>query len=304
MAKSAQAKRTNRLLGLAAVLLIGVGVAAWATGDTSGTPSGSPDTTVPSDGGTSAGTSNLLRSADTSLSWFNHSNSVEQFDYEMPKLSCTTMATYITTDLCAVVRGGSGTFMVVGTEGYWDPNDADSNGNVRIPLDLTVYVLTDANGPSRAMSVLDGSVSVNYDDAKTYLSAYTLKTDAGEVLVLHKRPASQEQASYDFWDELQIVAMSPKHSPELVAAYEGSNIHFIGKDGGITFSADRYASPTGAAKEPTWSSLFSLSPVDSFPYYWTESVVSGKSLNHDNHEMPVLVDTYKFPNSGLNKANA
>ena len=304
MAESPRAKRTNRLIGVVALLLIGASVAAWATGRDNEAPSGSPDTTASTDGGGASGTSNLSRPADTSLSWFNHSNSVEQFDYEMPRLSCKSMATYITTDLCAVVKGSTGEFMVVGTEGYWDPNETDSRGNVKIPLDLTVYVLTTVNGPSRAMSVLDGSVSVNYDDSKTYLSAYTVKTDAGDVLVLHKRPAVQAEASYDFWDELQVVAMSPRHSPELVAAYEGSNIHFIGKSGGITFSADRYASPTGSAKEPTWSSIFSLAPVDSFPYYWTESMVSGKSLNHDNHEMPVLVDTYKFPNSGLAKANA
>ena len=304
MAKSPQAKRTNRLIGLVALLLIGGSVAAWATGDRSGSSSGSPDTTMVDGGDGSVVESDLLRPADTSLSWFNHSNSVEQFDYEMKKLSCTSMATYITTDLCAVVHGSAGSFMVVGTEGYWDPNDTDSNGNVKIPLDLTAYVLTDANGPSRAISVLDGTVNVNYDDAKTFLSAYTLTTDAGEVLVLHKRPATQADASYEFWDELQVVAMSPKHSPESVAAYEGSNIHFMGKNGGIMFSADRYASPTGAAKEPAWSSIFSLLPVDSFPYYWTESMVSGKGLNHDAHVMPVLVDTYKFPNSGIDKANA
>ena len=166
MAKARPARRHNRLIGLLVVLGIGAGVAAWVGGNHNSSSS-SPDTTVAQGEGPSASATDFARPADVSLSWFNHSNSVEQFDYEMSSLSCRSMADYITPDLCAVAKGKNGSFMVVGTEGYWDPNDTDSSGRVWVPLDLTVYVLTKANGKTRAMSVLDGTFQVNYDGDST-----------------------------------------------------------------------------------------------------------------------------------------
>jgi hypothetical protein len=303
MAKSSQAKRQNRLIGLVAVLLLLVaGLSAVLESSSSSSPS---DTSTPGGADHSSHSGSLTRPADTSLSWFNHSLSVEQFDYDMSSLSCTAMAKYITVDLCAVVTSKHGDFMVVGTEGYWDPQETNSAGVVKVPLDLTVYVLTAENGQKRAMSVMDGTVSVDYDGDVTVMSAYVVKTEQGEVLALHKHPQSQASGSYDFWDELQVVAASPTGAPTLVAAYEGSNIHLVGDGSGIVFSSDRYASPTGSSTEPKWSTLTSLFPAGGEPYSWNESMRSGPRLSVRSSVKPVvLADSYDFPNSASAKADA
>ena len=302
MAKSSQAKRQNRLIGLVAVLLlILAGLSAVREGSSDSSPS---DISTPDGTDHSNHTGSLTRPADTSLSWFNHSLSVEQFDYNMSSLSCTAMAKYITVDLCAVVKSELGDFMVVGTEGYWDPQETNSAGIVKVPLDLTVYVLTSENGQKRAMSVMDGTVSVDYDGDATVMSAYVVNTEQGEVLALHKHPQAQASGSYDFWDELQVVATSPTGAPTLVAAYEGSNIHLVGDGTGIVFSSDRYASPTGSSTEPKWSTLTSLFPAEGEPYSWNESMRSGPRLSVPSWVKPVLVDSYDFPNSASQKADA
>jgi len=302
MAKSSQARRQNRLIGLVAVLLlILAGLSAVRESSSGSSPSG---TSTPGGTDHSNPTGSLARPADTSLSWFNHSLSVEQFDYDMSSLSCTAMAKYITVDLCAVVKSEHGDFMVVGTEGWWDPQETNSAGIVKVPLDLTVYVLTSENGQKRAMSVMDGTVSVDYDGDATVMSAYVVKTEQGEVLALHKHPQSQASGSYDFWDELQVVAASSTGAPTLVAAYEGSNIHLVGDGSGIVFSSDRYASPTGSSSEPKWSTLTSLFPAGSESYSWNESMRSGPRLSVSSAVNPVLADTYDFPNSASTKADA
>ena len=302
MAKSSQAKRQNRLIGLVAVLLLVVaGVAAIGEGSSGSSPS---DTSTPSETDDSSHTGTLSRPADVSLSWFNHSLSVEQFDYNMSSLSCTAMAKYITVDLCAVVKSGHGDFMVVGTEGYWDPQEPNSAGIVKVPLDLTVYVLTSENGSKRAMSVMDGTVSVDYDGEATVISAYVVKTEQGEVLALHKHPLSSLAGSYDFWDEVQVVAASPTGAPTLVAAYEGSNIHLMGDGAGIVFSSDRYASPTGSSTEPKWSTLTSLFPAAGEPYSWNESMRSGPKMAVPSSVKPIHADSYAFPNSASKGSDA
>ena len=303
MAKSSQAKRQNRLIGLVAVLLLVVaGLSAVRETSSGSSPS---NTSTPSGTDHSSHPGSLTRPSDTSLSWFNHSLSVEQFDYNMSSLSCTAMAKYITVDLCAVVKSELGDFMVVGTEGYWDPQETNSAGIVKVPLDLTVYVLTSENGQKRAMSVMDGTVSVDYDGDATVMSAYVVNTEQGEVLALHKHPQAQASGSYDFWDELQVVATSPTGAPTLVAAYEGSNIHLVGDGTGIVFSSDRYASPTGSSTEPKWSTLTSLFPAGGEPYSWNESMRSGPRLSVRSSVKPVvLADSYDFPNSASAKADA
>ena len=302
MAKSSQAKRQNRLIGLVVILLlILAGMSAVRESSSGSSPS---DTSTPGGTDHSSHSGSLVRPADTSLSWFNHSLSVEQFDYDMSSLSCTAMAKYITVDLCAVVKSGHGDFMVVGTEGWWDPQETNSAGIVKVPLDLTVYVLTSENGQKRAMSVMDGTVSVDYDGDATVMSAYVVKTDQGEVLALHKHPQSQASGSYDFWDELQVVAPSPTGAPTLVAAYEGSNIHLVGDGSAIVFSSDRYASPTGSSIEPKWSTLTSLFPAAGEPYSWSESMRSGPRLSVPSSVKPLLADSYDFPNRASAKADA
>jgi len=302
MARSSQARRQNRLIGLVTVVLLVVAGFSAVREESSG--SSPSDTSTPGVTDHSTHTGSLARPADTSLSWFNHSLSVEQFDYDMSSLSCTAMAKYITVDLCAVVKSEHGDFMVVGTEGWWDPQETNSAGIVKVPLDLTVYVLTSENGQKRAMSVMDGTVSVDYDGDATVMSAYVVKTDQGEVLALHKHPQSQASGSYDYWDELQVVAASSTGAPTLVAAYEGSNIHLVGDGSGIVFSSDRYASPTGSSTEPKWSTLTSLFPAGGEPYSWNESMRSGPRLSVPSSVKPVLADSYDFPNSASSKADA
>lgn len=294
MAKSSQARRVNRAVGVLAVILLLASGGAWLSGREVGSVSPS-DTTSPSGEPSDISAHSFLRPADTSLSWFFHSGSREQFDYEMSSLSCGAMARYISIDLCTVVHGSGGSFMLVGTEGYWDPAEPNSRGIVNVPLDLTVYVLTKGNGPSRAMSILDGSLNVNLAGEPTDLEAYVAKTATGEVLVLHKKARAEAPAAYDFWDELQVIAASPTGAPTLVAAYEGSNIKVLGDGVGVVFESDRYASPSGSSRDPVWSTFTYLMPATGYPYSWAESMKSGDTLDIGTATAPHLAATYKFP---------
>ena len=295
MAERSSARRTNRVVALVAVVLVLCAVGAWLAGRPSGT-STTIDTTVPSGTEPTSSTHGFLRPADTSLSWFFHSGSVEQFDYEMPSLSCRAMADYISVDFCTVVKGKGGSFMIVGTEGYWDPAEPNSRGVVNVPLDLTVYVLAKGNGPTRAMSILDGSLDVNYEGEPTELRAYVATTSAGEVLVLHKKARSQTPAAYDYWEEVQVIAASPTGAPTLVAAYEGSNMSVTGDGAGVVLTSDRYASPSDKSREPVWNTFTYLTPATSFPYTWAESTKSGDRLDLEPLEEPRVTATYRYPN--------
>ena len=303
MAKASQARRTNRLIALVAVLLL---AGAGAIAATKPAPEGIPsDSTVAESNGEPAPDLDYLsRPADTGLTWLYHSLSAEQFDYEMPELSCSAIRRYISADLCAVVSNDNGSFMLVGTEGFWDPQEPNSAGVVKIPLDLTVYALTKDNGPSRAMSVMDGSVSVDYDGEPTVLSAHTVATETGDVLVLHKRARGEVTDAYDFYDELQVIAVSPTGAPSVVAAYEGSNIAVQGDGAGVVFSSDRYASPSKSGVEPTWKTFTYLSPAEGQPYGWSETMRSGSRIPVAGKVKPVLVDEYEWPNSARRGSDA
>jgi hypothetical protein len=285
------------------LVLVIVAVAGWASGSRNG-DTASPDTTAPASSGNDSSPHGYLRPADTSLSWFFHSGSVEQFDYEMESLSCASMAGYISMDLCAVVKGSNGSFMIVGTEGYWDPAEPNSRGVVNVPLDLTVYVLTEDNGPSRAMSILDGSLDINYDGEPTDLLAYVAQTTAGEALVLHKKARSASPAAYDYWDEVQVISASPTGAPTLVGAYEGSNIKVTGDGNGVMLESDRYASPSKTSREPLWSTFTYLAPATGYPYAWAESVKSGDRLDTEGEVKPRLAARYRYPNSSPGGADA
>jgi len=295
MAELPSARRANRAVVVITLILLVIAGAAWVEGEPHGTPAAT-DTSSP---GTAPQSSphGFLRPADTSLSWFFHSGSVEQFDYEMPSLSCTAMADYISVDLCTVVEGKGGSFMIVGTEGYWDPNEPNSRGVVNVPLDLTVYVLARGNGPARAMSILDGSLDANYDGEPTELRAYVAPTSAGEVLVLHKKARSETPAAYDYWEEVQVIAASPTGAPTLVAAYEGSNMSVTGDGAGLVLTSDRYASPSDKSREPVWNTFTYLTPATSYPYAWAESTKSGDRLDLEPEVEPRLAATYRYPSS-------
>ena len=304
MAKSSPARRTNRLITLVVlVLLAGAGaIAATSSSDSATTP---VDTTVPDNSEEpTTDPEYLSRPADTGLSWLYHSLSAEQFDYEMPALSCAAIRKYVSADLCAVVEDNNGAFMLVGTEGFWDPQDPNSAGVVKVPLDLTVYALTRENGPVRAMSVMDGSVSMDYDGEPATLSAYTVETDAGDVLVLHKRASNEVTDSYGFYDEIQVLAVSPTGAPTVVAAYEGSNISLHGDGRGVVFESDRYASPSKSGVEQQWKTFTYLSPGKGEIFGWSETMRSGSRLRTERTVKPVLTDEYEWPNSARRGSDA
>ncbi len=171
MAKgTSPAKRTNRALAtLTFLALVGASVAA-AFG--SGPNASSTSTTTPS-----APSINDIpgsRPAETALSWFDHGFAVEQFDYEMDELSCDAVEKTITPDLCAVVGSGDNAFMMVGAEGYWDPEDQDSEGSVWVPLNVTLFSLRTDNKMSRAVSVLDGLIEKQYTSNRAQLEVDTI----------------------------------------------------------------------------------------------------------------------------------
>ena len=303
MAKASQARRTNRLIALVAVLLLtGAGAVAYTDPAADGSPT--VTTVAEGNGEPAPDLEYLSRPADTSLTWLYHSLSAEQFDYQMDELSCTAIRRYISADVCAVVESENGSFMLVGTEGFWDPQEPNSAGVVKIPLDLTVYALTNENGPTRAMSVMDGSVTVDYDGEPTALSAYSVETKGGPALVLHKRPQGSVTDSYDFYDELQVLALSPSGAPTVVAAYEGSGITVQGDGTGVVFTSDRYASPTKSGVEPTWKTFTYLSPAEGEPYGWSETMRSGPRLRVAKPVRPVLEDEYEWPNSARRGSDA
>lgn len=302
MAKS-QARRTNRAIALVVVLILGGNALLAALKPEP--VAGPTDTTVAvSNGDTPPDLDYLSRPADTGLTWMFHSLSAEQFDYEMNELSCSAIRRYISADLCAVVSNDNGSFMLVGTEGFWDPQEPNSAGIVKIPLDLTVYALTKDNGPARAMSVMDGSVSVDYDGEPTVLSAHTVATGTGDVLVLHKRAAHEVTDSYGFFDEVQIIDISPTGAPTVVAAYEGSNMAMQGDGTGVVMSSDRYASPSKSGAEPVWKTFTYLSPAEGQPFGWSETMRSGKRLRVAKNVKSVMVDQYEWPNSASRGSDA
>jgi hypothetical protein len=302
MAKS-QARRTNRAIALVVILILGGNALLAALKPEPVT--GPTDTTAAvSNGEAPPDLEYLARPADTSLTWLYHSLSAEQFDYEMNELSCSAIRRYISTDLCAVVSNDNGSFMLVGTEGFWDPEQSNSAGVVKITLDLTVYVLTKDNGPARAMSVMDGSVSVDYDGEPAVLSAHTIATESGDVLVLHKRAVGEVTDSYDFLEEMQVIDVSPTGAPTVVAAYEGSNMAMQGDGTSVVISSDRYASPSKSGAEPVWKTFTYLSPAEGQPFGWSETMRSGKRLRVAKNVKPVMVDQYEWPNSASRGSDA
>ncbi len=289
MAKgTSPAKRTNRALAtLTFLALVGASVAA-AFG--SGPNASSTSTTTPS-----APSINDIpgsRPAETALSWFDHGFAVEQFDYEMDELSCDAVEKTITPDLCAVVGSGDNAFMMVGAEGYWDPEDQDSEGSVWVPLNVTLFSLRTDNKMSRAVSVLDGLIEKQYTSNRAQLDAFTTTINGVTVLVLHKHLSAANADPYDLFDELQVIAASPTGAPTVVATYRGPQIAVQATPNSLEISSLRYR-PTADTPDAKWFTRISLSPNDS-PFGMTEVVTSGSSAV-ENGEMLTSVGSYKFP---------
>jgi len=289
MAKSTSpAKRTNRiLLALVVAGLATAGVAA-ALGDGPSTSATTtlPPVTPPSDSLTGA------RPAETTHSWFNHGFGGEQFDYEMSKLSCDELEKSITPDMCAIVGSGKNSFMMVATEGYWDPQDRDSNGDVWIPLNITVFSMRTDNNMPRAISVLDGFVEKQYTANRAQIDAYVATVSGQPLLVLHKHLSSAKADPYDLLDELQVIAISPDGAPTVVATYIGPQMSIQSTSSSLEISALRYR-PTAESPNAEWYTRISLT-MNSNDFSMTERVTSsGTAVN--NGAMLTKVGSYEFP---------
>jgi hypothetical protein len=293
MAKStSSANRTNRILTAAVVVvLLGATVAAsvQVSGEASApSTSDAPLVTPPVN---NAGS----RPAEIGYSWFDHGFASEQIDYDMPALSCTSVADTITPDLCAVARATSGAFMLVGTEGFWDPEEFDADGASWVPLDLTVFVMrTDVEGP-RAISVLDGSTEKAYTDVGVSVDLYTANIDGDDVLVLHKRLTNSTDDPFSFRESVQILAISPTGAPTLVATYEGYQLRVATSGSTIEMSSLRYRT-SNTSPNPQWFTRVSVKPSvrDIALYSWDETVTSNAAEVPSGQGME-LKATYDFP---------
>jgi hypothetical protein len=233
------------------------------------------------------------RPAETSLSWFDHSFDAEQFDYEMPSLSCASIEKVITPDLCSVANTSHGSFMLVGSEGYWDPQEEDSNGIVWAPLNLTVFTQRSDHDTPRAISVLDGIIEKQYTANKAQVDAYVATIAGEEMLVLHKRLSKTDSDPYSFIEEVQVIAMSKSGAPLVVATYAGSGLRVAATTNHIEISTLRYLT-SAQSSDDQWFTRIVLSPNDSDGAQLIETVTSGPSPVKQGAGMK-LIDTYVFP---------
>lgn len=289
------ATRTNRVLAtLVALVLIGAGVSA-ATGkrtETSSSSTTTPTDTLPTDIGNIG-----LRPAETSYTWFNHGFGTEQFDYKMSTLSCQSVQRVITTDLCGVVGEGKNAFMLVGAEGYWDPQEKDANGSVWVPLNLTAFTLRTDRGTSRAVSVLDGYVEKEFTANKAQVDLWSATVGGHPLFILHKHLSSPKADPYALLDEVQIVALSSTGAPTVVGTYEGAALSVSASADRIEISSLRYLS-TGGSQENTWHTRIALLPRQgdekSSGFGFDEVVTSGPSEVAHGDGLTKL-DSYSFP---------
>jgi hypothetical protein len=292
MAKgSSPAKRTNTGLAL---LLITALLGAGATALFGNTSPISSSTTAPAeppmeepDGASGS------RPAETSYSWFDHSFNAEQFDYEMPELSCASVAKVITPDLCSVADTSYGSFMLVGSEGYWDPQEEDADGIVWVPLNLTVFTMRSDNGMPRAVSVLDGVIDKQYTANKAQVDVYAANVGGQEMLVIHKRLSKANADPYSFTEEVQVIAMSKQGAPTVVATYAGSSLRVAASANLIEISTLRYLT-SAQSSEDKWFTRIVLVPNDSDGIRMDETVTSGPAPVKQGAGMKLL-DTYVFP---------
>jgi hypothetical protein len=293
MAKgSGPAKRTNTGLALLAVAaLLGSGAvavfgdSASSVSSVSTLPGETPSDVVnPASG---------IRPAETSYTWFDHAFSAEQFDYEMNALSCASIAKVITPDLCGVAQNSHGHFMVVGSEGYWDKQDEDSDGNVWVPLNLTVFTLQKNNGVARAVSVLDGLLYKQFTPNQAQVDLYVATVGEQQMLVLQKRLSKKNADPYSFSEEVQVIAMPKDSAPTVVATYEGSQLRVAASANHIEISSLRYLT-SSQSSETQWFTRIVLTPNYSDGVRMDETVTSGPLQVKQSTGMELL-DTYMFP---------
>jgi hypothetical protein len=281
MAKRAsEAKRTNRVLGMLVVLLlIGAGAVRLFV-----EPSESFDETVVSGNET---TTLGVRPAETSRSNFSAGWGIEQFDSQMPSLSCSVLNRHMTTDLCAVARTEHGDFMFSAIESYWDENESD------VTLEMSLFGFRDNHGRKRAISLLDAQMMRDLDAVQVKIDLYRTEVNGDEVLIVHRHPVDDTVNGYDVSDQVFIIAASPTGAPTIVAWYNGPDISFKADGKNITLLYERY---TSWPLQQAWNTQVRLFPSARVPYGWDEQITTGPALRDVMDAVPVvLVDSYTFP---------
>lgn len=292
MAERRPSRSTNRSILAVLVVVILVASAAAVFGDRAAPGSSATESTTT----TSLAPveeKRIVRPAETSYAWFDHSFGVEQYDYVMDELSCDAVADIITVDLCGVAETPNGNFMLVGAESFWDPRETDSDGYAYIPFEFSTHVMQDR--PKRAVGILDGYDDKAYTGNVARLDLYSARIDGSQVLVLHKHLADPDADAYSFWDSVQVLAMSPTGAPTVVATYEGARLK-VARDGdALVLSSLRYKSSATGDTSP-WFTNLRLTPSERADGSWDESPGSSAS-EVENGAGLVELDTYTFPST-------
>lgn len=292
MASRRPARTGNRAIAGTVVVLLAVTAAAAVWGERNDrSHTGASTSSVPEKPAVDATGS---RPAETSYSWFNHGGGTEQFDYAMDKLRCGNMDENITVDVCAVANTSFGSFMLVGTESFWDPDDVDSDGLAWVPFNMTVYTMRRDAGVSRAVSVMDGYTEKAYTSVAVKIDLYVAQVDGEDVLVLAKRRANATDDAYSYWESVQVIAASPSGAPTVVATYDGADVEVVSNGRSLVVSSLRYGPPTLDRADGGWYSIVTLTPSDNDMSQWTERVTSGPARPEGTAAVS-RVGTYKFP---------
>ena len=291
MVERRPSRSTNRSILIALVVVVLVASAAAVFGDRAAPESAPEATTTTSVAPVEERV--IIRPAETSYSWFDHSFGVEQYDYVMDELSCDAVAEIITVDLCGVAETPDGNFMLVGAESFWDPRETDSDGYAYIPFVFSTHILQD--DPTRAVGVLDGYEDKAYTANVAEIDLYSARIDGSEVLVLHKHLADPDADAYSFWDSVQVLAMSSTGAPTVVATYEGARLK-VARDGdALVLSSLRYKS-SATGDTSSWFTNLRLTPSERADGSWDESPGSS-ATEVDGGAGLVELDSYTFPST-------
>lgn len=297
------ARRTNTAIAtvVALLLVITIVVAVF------GTPTSAPtiddatgttvpvSTTTPDESDVTPPTGGLTRDADRSDSWLSHTFATEQFDFPMDQLSCEEMDQYLTVELCVVAQTQRGDFMVTATEGFWDPQ-SNNDVPVEIPLNFMVYVHTTKNGPPRAMSVLDGSVTAPYGSASSQVQVSTFNVAGDNVVVLEWSSADDATRNTGrAWSAVQILAMLSGGLPEVVATYGGTDIAYGSDLRSLVLTSERFGPPSRNAEAEPWLTVLHLSPSTTSQWRETVSSQSVSSFDESSLNKPLEQSIYEFP---------
>jgi len=281
VAPDSTARRTNVALGVAIGLLLTVAVAAALLGrDSPGGTTPATTTTVV-----------LTGPASARGSWFAPAGD-DALGYPVESLTCAELAMHLDLGLCGVVSvGDAAPFLLVGHEGFWSPDEPDPDGTVRIPFDLTVYVLDDSGDAPSAVPVLSAVVSLPYGAGYDELALHRadLADDSSALVLVWSTRATLQQPSVA---GVQILALVDGR-PAVVATEVGVEVVVGASDGDVVLAADHLGEAIDDDPDPSSLSVVRLRPDgDSWTRSVTEAPVTGATPDVSPAE---LLNTYGFP---------